>query len=273
MLLRWCAVIVLAGVFTSMPLSAGQLSRPQAEYSADSVMQTEEGTIEQHVYVTPTKERKETLTGSGDGAVQIFRFDSKVMWMLMPSQKMYMEHQMGKPNPRQPAQDVSQWEVEENVVGEETLDGVKVTKYKTIATSTDGKKYGGFSWRTKEGIPVKQDLLYKEGNEKKRMSTELKNLKIEKQDPQLFEIPKDFTKFDMAGMMGGMMGDRMGREGMGRPGMGQPGMGRPDMNRPGMGRPDMPVPPDDTPASPEPPANDRSDVDKAKDMMKKLFGR
>ena len=35
-----------------------------------------------------------------------------------------------------------------------------------IATSTDGKKFGGFSWRTREGINVKQDLLYKEGNEK-----------------------------------------------------------------------------------------------------------
>ena len=94
-------------------------------------------------------------------------------------------------------------------MGEEVLNGAKVTKYKTIATSTDGKKYGGFSWRTKEGISIKTDLLYKEGNEKKRMMTELKNVKIGRQDPQLFEIPEGFTKFDMAGMMGGM-----GRDGM-----------------------------------------------------------
>ena len=235
-----CAVIVLAGVFVSTPLWAAQLSRPQVEYSADSTVQTEEMTMEQRVYYTPAKERRETLTGSGDGAVQIFRYDSKVMWQLMPSEKMYMEHQMGQNKGNDP----SQWDYVETVMGEEVMNGVKVTKYKTIATSTDGKKYGGFSWRTKEGISIKSDLLYKEGNEKKRMMTELKNLKISRQDPQLFDVPKDFTKFDMAGMMGGSMG----REGMSRPGMGQPGMGRG-----GMGRPNIPPPQEESPASPEPP--------------------
>ena len=63
-------VFVLAGVFVSAPLWAAQLSRPQVEYSADSVMQTEEGNMQQRVYVTPTKERKETLTGAGEGAVR-----------------------------------------------------------------------------------------------------------------------------------------------------------------------------------------------------------
>jgi hypothetical protein len=191
------------------------------------------------------------------------------MWMLMPSEHMYMEHSIaGKAKGNDP----SQWEFEETVMGEETLNGMKTTKYKTIATSTDGKKYGGFSWRTKEGITIKQDLLYKEGTDKKRMMTELSNIKIGKQDPKLFEIPDGFTKFDMGGMMGGM-GAPMGREGMGRPGMGQPGMGRPDMSREGMGRPDMPVPPEETPASPAPPADDRSEMQKAGDFMKGLFGK
>jgi Domain of unknown function (DUF4412) len=170
MLRQLCTLIVLAGVFWTTPLWAAQLSRPQVEYSADSVMQTEDGTMEQHVYVTPAKERREMLTGDGDGAIQIFRFDSKVMLQLMPSEKMYMEHSMAQNKGNDP----SQWDFQETVMGEEVLNGMKVTKYKTIATSTDGKKYGGFSWRTKEGISIKSDLLYKEGNEKKRMMTERK---------------------------------------------------------------------------------------------------
>ncbi len=257
MSLRLCTMIVLASLLGTVPVWAAQLSRPQVEYSADSVMQTEDSTTEQRVYVTPAKERRETLTGSGDGSVQIFRHDTKVMWQLMPSEKMYMEHSMGKKKGNDP----SQWDFEETVMGEETLNGVKVTKYKTIATSTDGKKYGGFSWRTKEGISIKTDLLYKEGNEKHRMMTELKNVKVGKQDPQLFEIPKGYTKLDMGGMMGGAMG---------REGMGQPGMGRPGMNRPGMN-----VPPEEVPANPEPEptADERSDTQKATDMMKKLFGQ
>ena len=264
MLRRLCALIVLGGVFGTTPLWATQFSRPQVEYSADSVMQNEEGTIEQHVYVTPTKERKEMLTGSGDGGIQIFRFDNKVMWMLMPSEKMYMENSiMGKGKDNDP----SQWTYEDTVMGEEMLNGMKVTKYKTIATSTDRKKYGGFSWRTKEGISIKQDLLYKEGNDKKRIMTELKNVMIGTQDPKLFEIPEGFTKFDMAGMMGGMMGKK---------GMGQPPMDRPSSrNRPTVHQPSTNAPHENVPTTPEPepPAEDQSDMQKAGGMLKKLFGQ
>ncbi|MEQ1794418.1 MAG: DUF4412 domain-containing protein [Nitrospira sp.] len=260
---RLVLMIALTSLVSALPVSAAQLSRPQVEYSADSVMQTEDGTIEQHVYVTPPKERQELLTGSGDGVAMIFRYDSKVIWQLMPSEKMYMEHAMGKAAGKNT--DTSQWDFEETVMGEEVLNGMKVTKYKTIATSTDGKKYGGFSWRTKDGIVIKQDLLYKEGTEKKRMTTELKNIKVGKQDAQLFEVPKDFTKFDMAGMMGGMMGG---------PGMGQPSADRPSSrNRPTVNQPAIPLPQEDIPTAPEPSADDRSDMQKAGDMMKKLFGR
>ena len=268
MLRRLCALIALATLFAATPVWAAQMSRPQVEYSADSMIQSEEGTIQQRIYVTPAKERKEMLTGAGDGAVQIFRFDSKVMWQLMPSEKMYMEHSMAG---KSQGNDPSQWTYEDTVMGEETLNGVKVTKYKTIATSSDGKKYGGFSWRTKEGISIKQDLLYKEGNDKKRMLIELSNLKIGKQDPKLFDIPDGFQKFDMGGMMGGMMGgDRMGR-----PGTGEEGMRRPNMGRPGAGRPQVMTPQEDAPAAPEPEtsADDRSDMEKAGSMMKKLFGQ
>ena len=146
---------------------------------------------------------------------------------------------------------MTKWDFEETVVGEEVMEGVNVTKYKTIATSTDGKKFGGFSWRTKEGIPLKVDLLYKQGEEKHRMTTELHNLKIGPQDPQLFEIPADYTKFDMAGMMGGK------------------GMGMPLPKEPrDRGQANLP-----NPESPASAPDDKSDVDKAKDMMKKLFGR
>ena len=86
------ALVALATLSAWVPAQAAPMNRPQAEYSADSTIQNEEGTIQQSVYVTPTKERKEMLTGSGDGAVQIFRYDNKVMWMLMPSENMYMEH-------------------------------------------------------------------------------------------------------------------------------------------------------------------------------------
>lgn len=258
---RLCAVIVLAGIFGAIPVGAAQLTRPQVEYSADSTIQNEEGTIQQHVYATPTKERKEMLTGEGDGGIQILRYDTKVMWILMPSEKMYMEHSMAGGQSQR--NDPSQWTYEETVVGEETLNGMRVTKYKTIATSTDGKKYGGFSWRTREGISIKQDLLYKEGNDKKRMLTELTNVQVGRQDPKLFEIPEGFTKFDMGAMMSGAMG----REGIGQRGMPTP--------RPQTGKPPRTMPaPNEQPAAsePAPTQEEPTDVEKAGTLLKGLFG-
>jgi hypothetical protein len=265
-------LIGLATFASSMPAQAAPMSRPQAEYSADATIENEEGAMKQKIFVTPTKERKEMLTGSGEGAVQIFRYDNKVMWMLMPSESMYMEHSIGQRPPGQ-GTDPSQWTYEDTAVGEETLNGMKVTKFKTIATSTDGKKYGGFSWRTKEGINRKQDLLYKEGNDKKRMLTELTNIQIGRQDPKLFEIPEGFTKFDMGGMMGGMMGGGAGRSATGQP-MGRPDMSGtpPNMGR-GQGRPQaMPQQESQPTPEPEPPAEE-STTDKATNFMKGLFGR
>lgn len=264
-------LIALATLFAGPPVQAAQMNRPQAEYSADSTMQTEEGTIQQKIFVTPTKERKEMLTGAGDGGIMIFRFDSKVLWILMPSEKMYMENSMAGGQGQRQRDDPAQWTYEDTAMGDETLNGVKVTKYKTIATSTDGKKYGGFSWRTKEGINLKQDLLYKEGNEKKRMLTELTNVQIGRQDPRLFEIPEGFTKFDMAGMMGGMMGGKMGREGMDQPPMDRPS----SRNRPTVHQPGATIPQENVPVAPEPepPAQEPSDLEKAGSFMKGLFGR
>ena len=85
--------------------------------------------------------------------------------------------------------DLGAMDVEQTTVGEETINGIKTTKSKVIATKKDGSKFGGFFWTTKEGITVKMDLLSKEGDKKMRMASELSNLKIEKQNPALFEIP------------------------------------------------------------------------------------
>lgn len=250
------AWIVLFSVFISQPVGAVLMERPKVEYSADETLQTEDMSVEQKIFYTPTKERKELKSSSMDAGVdmvQIFRHDNKVLWQVMPSQKMYMEHPFGQSGQQQGPPDLSKWDFEETVVGEEVVEGLKVTKYKTIATSTDGKKFGGFSWRTKEGIPMKMDLLFKEGTEKTRMTTGLKNVKIGKQDPSLFEIPSGFTKLDMAGMMGGMMGGQ------------------------GAGRRNIPAAPREIP-EPSASAGDEGNNQNPgeimkREMMKKMFGR
>lgn len=160
-------------------------------------METEGGmTMKSRIYHTVNKDRMEM--GGSDGMTSIVRKDKKVVWQLMGD--MYMEMPMDASN----ASGMDGFDiVEQTEVGQETINGVKATKSKIVAVKKDGSgKFGGFFWTTKEGITVKMDMLSKEGDKKLRMTSELSNLKIEKQNPALFEIPAGYTKNDMGAMMG-----------------------------------------------------------------------
>jgi hypothetical protein len=191
-----------AGLLTCVllvPLAVSAAPPPevQVDYSADSTMETEGGmTMKSRIYHTVNKDRMEM--GGSDGMTSIVRKDKKVVWQLMGD--MYMEMPMDASN----ASGMDGFDiVEQTEVGQETINGVKATKSKIVAVKKDGSgKFGGFFWTTKEGITVKMDMLSKEGDKKLRMTSELSNLKIEKQNPALFEIPAGYTKNDMGAMMG-----------------------------------------------------------------------
>ncbi len=195
-LLRSANLVLASALLLPAAGWAAPPPEPKVEYSADSTMESEGGmTMKSRVYHSPGKQRME-MGGEG-GNVTIMRKDKKVIWMLMGN--MYMETPMNQSE----SQDPSDMDVQQTAVGDETVNGVKTTKSKVIATKKDGSKFGGFFWTTKDGITVKMDLLSKDGDKKMRMSSELTNLKIEKQDPKLFEIPPGYTKNDMGAMMGG----------------------------------------------------------------------
>jgi hypothetical protein len=180
-----------------LTVSAAPLPEVQVDYSADSTMETEGGmTMKSRIYHTANKDRMEM--GGSDGMTTIIRKDKKVMWQLMGD--MYMEMPMNDSN----ASGTNAFEiVEQTEVGQEMVNGMKTTKSKVVGVKKDGLgKFGGFFWTTKEGITVKMDMLSKEGEKKMRMTSELTNIKLQKQDPALFEIPAGYTKNDMGALMG-----------------------------------------------------------------------
>lgn len=198
--------MALSVVLISSTASASPPRESRAEYSADSTMEGEGGmTMKSRVYRTPDKERMEM--GGAEGSITITRKDKKVRWQLFGN--MYMESPLDQSN----SSDMGDFQIiEQAEVGEETINGIKTAKSKVVAVKQDGSKFGGFFWTTKEGITVKMDLLSKEGEKKMRFTTELTNLKIERQDPALFEIPAGFTKNDMGAMMGQSMREMMGAD-------------------------------------------------------------
>lgn len=170
------------------------------EYSADEQMETEDMAMQAKVYHAPGKERREQDM-SGMTQIMIMRRDKNVVWMLMPEQKMYMEMKMGQG--KEDTADLKDYTIEYSVVGEEVVNGINTTKNKVIMTDKKGNKFGGFMWVSKEGIMVKMDTVSKVEGSKMRVKMERKNIKIENQNPKLFEIPSGYNKMSMPGMGGG----------------------------------------------------------------------
>ncbi len=194
-LLRYMSWMMVWILFAPGAGWAAKMQEPQVDYSADSVMESEGTAMKSRVYYSQGKQRQEM--GGGEGVVTIIRPDKKVIWQLTGN--MYMEMSMDQ----QGSPDAHDMDVQQQTaMGEEEINGVKTTKYKVIATGKNGKKFGGFFWITKDGITIKMDMLYKEGNSKQRVATELSNLKIETQNPSLFEVPAGYMKNDMGALMG-----------------------------------------------------------------------
>lgn len=188
------AAVVFAAVACGATVEAKE--GPQVEYSADSYVESAEGTMEGPLFHAPGKERREYVE-NGQSMVMIIRHDKKVVWMLMPDDKTYMEMKLAKQRRKD---DLSSYKVEQTTVGPETVNGVKATKSKIVMTAPNGNKMGGFWWTTGEGIVVKMDAISVDKGGKERLTINLENLKIGKQDPRLFEIPPGYENMAMGGI-------------------------------------------------------------------------
>jgi len=200
----WSASIGILSSTVAMAASpvAPRPHQPQVEYSADSYMETEQINFKSKVYHAAGKERKEQEMG-GEKQVTIMRMDKQLLWTVMPSQEMYMEMSLqGKQRPPGQSDDTSDYTYDRTEVGPDVVDGHQTTKYKVIATNPKGEKMGGFMWLTREGIQIKMDLVALVEGSKTRMKTGLTNLKIEHQDPALFEVPAGYSKMVMPGFGG-----------------------------------------------------------------------
>jgi len=202
---KWLLTAALA---LTAPAMAAQPS--QAQYSADTHMETSDGVMDGKVYVAPGMERREFIQ-DGEKQILIMRHDKKVMWMLMPEDQAYLETALGQGSARK--DDVSAYKFTHTKVGSETINGIKTTKSKIIMIGPRGDKMGGFYWTTKEGIVVKIDAIAVDKKSRERMKMELTNLKVGKQQASVFEIPAGYTKMDMG--MGGIGKMMMGGGGGG----------------------------------------------------------
>ena len=164
------------------------------DFSADMIMSSRQSSMTAKLYVSDQKSRMEM-----PGTITISRIDKKVMWMLMPEQRMYMEHPLDM-HTAMSTQEKVDGEIERKAEGKETVNGMSTTKYR-VTIETGGRREMVFQWIDDVNhFPVKTAAI--DGS----WWSEFKNIKATPQDPALFEIPSGYNKmsFNMPDMSGAM---------------------------------------------------------------------
>ncbi len=170
-------------VFAAIVLTAS--TALAAEFSGDMVNTSKAGAVNQKFFISGDKTRMESPQG-----IAIVRTDKKVMWMLMPQQKMYMEMPLN-PSDVPATSEKYPGEIERTLMGKETVDGRATDKYRVVYTAA-GVKTTIFQWFAPDiGLPVK--TAAEDGS----WTMEYKNIKTGTQPDSLFEIPAGYSKMSM----------------------------------------------------------------------------
>lgn len=164
------------------------------DFSAEIVTKAGGRVSSGKIYMSGNKWRMD-VSAYGQKATTIVRQDKKVVYILMPAQKMYMEQKFSEDYARGMG-DMTKGvgvmgKVEHQKVGSENVGGIMCDKYK-ITQDIGGQKTVMYQWIAKNYLfPIKSAAA--DGS----WSTEFRNFKPGKQPAALFELPAGYKKFQM----------------------------------------------------------------------------
>ena len=160
-----------------------------AAFAADVVGQSQEGAINGKIYMQGGNVRMEMAQ-----AVTITRMDQKVVWIMMPSERMYMEQPL---NPRDAIMSgrAKSDETQKKSLGPDTVDGKQTEKFQ-VTYDYDGTTSSVYEWiESSLGMPIKVAAV--DGS----WWMEYHNVTTGPQEASLFEVPGGYQKFSMPSMM------------------------------------------------------------------------
>ena len=156
------------------------------DFSADMIGQGEEGVFQGKMYVRGGNVRMEMAQ-----MITITRMDQKVVWMIMPSEGMYMEHPI---TPRDVIASGTAGETERKPLGSEAVNGKAADKFE-VTYDYEGESSTVYEWIDPSlGMPVK--IAAVDGS----WSMEYQNIQTGPQEESLFEVPEGYQKFAMPSM-------------------------------------------------------------------------
>jgi len=162
-----------------------------AEFSAQMMVKDDVKTMPGKIQVSDGKMRQEFADERGQ-TITIVRPDLKVIWVILPRQRSYMEIPLTKKLPGQFIQ-IPLQVVGKRLVGQERLNGYDTEKYEVSVPVGRGLEKQTYWVATKLGLPIKMECR------ERQFSLEYRSIKEEKVPERVFNLPPGLQKLTSIG--------------------------------------------------------------------------
>ncbi|MYG52677.1 MAG: hypothetical protein F4204_10125 [Rhodospirillaceae bacterium] len=199
-----CLLAAVLLLLTAMPVGAADRAPdraqgdsgaawggPTTEYAADMVFTDDRGRSRTaRLYYTAQRQRLEFASGKEVVAMIYDRAAGRAFQLLL-SRRSWRPVDGAAPQFNFGLSDPSS---KREKLGEETMAGMAVTKYRVASRSAAGDRFSGLAWATGHRIVVRMEGAVVRGAQKQPLTLVLQNLKIGPVDPALFAVPAGYRK-------------------------------------------------------------------------------
>jgi len=182
--------------------------RKDISFSGEMYIYVPPNKMMNRIYVTKDKQRIEQSMEKYQSITTIIRNDKKLMWILNPQNKTYIEfrldqnqqmpHEQQTPTSPESIEKIFKKALKIEKLSKEKVNDFWCTVYKVKIKDKDLNKEGIYTLWIADDISYLIKMKMEAGENK--MIMEFKNLKIGPQPDHLFEIPAGYTKMEMPKM-------------------------------------------------------------------------
>lgn len=191
-------IVVLALFLLARPAKAAEaaldLLDTATPYTADFTISSGRGTYHGKVWHAKGRERREVATSGGGQAVLLMR-DADAAYLLGLSGKWYVGLSLRAAGAL--AGGLDSWQITRTKLREETVAGLKATRWKARAEGPKGG-FVGEIWTTRDGIVVKAVGTIDNANgDDSPVEMTLSGVRVGAVDRQMLELPQGWFGFDL----------------------------------------------------------------------------
>ncbi|PIU53530.1 MAG: hypothetical protein COS90_05635 [Deltaproteobacteria bacterium CG07_land_8_20_14_0_80_60_11] len=162
-----------------------------AEFSASMMVKDDAKVMPGQIQVSNGKLRQE-FADEGGQTITIVRPDLKVVWVILPRQRSYMEMPLTTKLPGQFIQ-IPPQALGKRLVGQERLNGYDTEKYEVSVPAGRGLEKQTYWVAVKLGLPIKMECR------ERQFSLEYKSIREEKVPDRRFALPPGLQKLTSIG--------------------------------------------------------------------------